>query len=46
MLAGGGNKHDQQDVVFDPGAGRFARFKIVVVGPRNQYIRSYIGNFP
>lgn len=36
----------QQDIAYDAQAGRHARFKLVVVGPRNQYIRSYLGNFP
>ena len=36
----------QHDVAFDPSAGRFTSFKMVTVGPRNQYIRSYLGNFP
>ncbi|MEZ5653535.1 MAG: hypothetical protein R3E87_23620 [Burkholderiaceae bacterium] len=35
----------QSEVAFDPRSGRFARFKMVAVGPRNQYIRSYLGNF-
>lgn len=36
----------QHDVAFDPSAGGFTSFKMVAVGPRNQYIRSYLGHFP
>lgn len=36
----------QHDIAVDPNTGRHARFKLVIVGPRNQYIRSYLGNFP
>ncbi|MEZ5658468.1 MAG: hypothetical protein R3E83_08025 [Burkholderiaceae bacterium] len=35
----------QHDVAFDPRSGTFYRFKMVAVGPRNQYVRSYLGHF-
>lgn len=36
----------QHDIAYDAQAGRHERFKLVLVGPRNQYARSYLGNFP
>jgi hypothetical protein len=36
----------QQDIAYDPNTGMPARFKLVTVGPRNQYARAYAGVFP
>lgn len=36
----------QHDIAVDPNTGQHTRFKLVAIGPRNQYVRSYLGQFP
>lgn len=35
----------EQDIAYDPNTGRPNRYKFVYIGPKNQYIRNYSGQF-